>query len=111
MRIYVGNLSYQATDQGLREAFEAFGQVSSVDVIKDKFSGQPKGFAFVEMPTKAEAEAAIGSLNGTELAGRKLNVSEARPRPQGGGGGGFGGDRDRDRGGWGSPSGGRSRRR
>ena len=91
MRIYVGNLSYEATEDDLRESFGAHGQVTAVDIIKDKFSGQAKGFAFVEMPNKAEGEAAVGALNGTEVRGRKLNVSEARPRPQGSGGGGGGG--------------------
>lgn len=86
MRIYVGNLSYQATEDDLRQAFSAHGQVAAVDIIKDKFSDQPKGFAFVEMPAKAEAEAAIKALNGTAIRGRKVNVSEARAR-QGGGGG------------------------
>lgn len=90
MRIYVGNLSYDATEEELREAFGAFGQVSSVDLIKDKFSGQSKGFAFVEMPSKSEGEAAVGSLNGTEIKGRKINVSEARPRTQSSGGRGGG---------------------
>lgn len=88
MRIYVGNLSYQVTDEELRQAFEPFGEVSSANVIMDKFSGQSKGFGFVEMPTKSEAEAAISSLNGKELKGRALNVNEARPRPEGGSGGG-----------------------
>ena len=91
MRIYVGNLSYDASDEDLREAFSAHGEVTSVDIIKDKFSGQAKGFAFIEMTAKAEGEAAIAALNGTELRGRKLNVSEARPRTQGAGGGGGGG--------------------
>ena len=91
MRIYVGNLSYQVTDEELRQAFEAFGEVSSANVIMDKFSGQSKGFGFVEMPSKSEAEAAISSLNGKELKGRALNVNEARPRPGPGGEGGGGG--------------------
>jgi len=82
MRIYVGNLSYQATEDDLRDAFSAHGQVASVEVIKDKFSGQPKGFAFIDMPAKAEADAAVKTLNGTDLKGRKINVSEAKPRPQ-----------------------------
>lgn len=97
MRIYVGNLSYEVTEDELRQAFGAHGQVTAVDIIKDKFSGQPKGFAFVEMAAKAEAEAAIGALNGVDLRGRKINVSEARARPTGGGGerGGGGGGRFR----------------
>ncbi len=88
MRIYVGNLSYQVTDEELRQAFEPFGEVASASVIMDKFSGQSKGFGFVEMPSKSEGEAAISSLNGKDLKGRALNVNEARPRPEGGGGGG-----------------------
>ena len=91
MRIYVGNLSYQVTDDELRQAFEAFGEVASANVIMDKFSGQSEGFGFVEMPSKSEGEAAINSLNGKELKGRAMNVNEARPRPGPGGGGGGGG--------------------
>ncbi|MFC1683779.1 RNA recognition motif domain-containing protein [Candidatus Zixiibacteriota bacterium] len=91
MNIYVGNLSPEVTDEDLKEAFEAFGQVESVNVIKDKFSGTSRGFGFVEMPAKAEGQAAIDELNGKELKGQELNVNEARPRPEGrrdGGGGG-----------------------
>lgn len=98
MNIYVGNLSYQLTDEDLRAAFEAFGEVSSATVIKDKFSGQSKGFGFVEMPRQAEAEAAIKQLNGTELKGRKIVVNMARPRdeaPRRGGGEGFRGRQKR----------------
>lgn len=93
MNIYVGNLSYETTEEDLRLACEAFGKVESVNIIKDKFSGQPKGFAFVEMPAKAEGQAAIDGLNGKELKGRSLNVNEARPRTGnfGGGTGGFSG--------------------
>jgi len=91
VRIYVGNLSYQVTDEELRQSFEAFGEVSSANVIMDKFSGQSKGFGFVEMSSKSEAEAAISSLNGKDLKGRALNVNEARPRPGPGGEGGGGG--------------------
>ena len=93
MNIYVGNLSHEATEEDLQQAFEAFGQVASVNVIKDKFSGESRGFGFVEMPDKAEAQSAINDLNGTELKGRALNVNEARPRSEGrrGGGGGRGG--------------------
>jgi len=91
VRIYVGNLSYQVTDEELRQAFEAFGEVSSANVIMDKFSGQSKGFGFVEMSSKSEADAAISSLNGKELKGRAMNVNEARPRPGPGGEGGGGG--------------------
>jgi len=101
VRIYVGNLSYQVTDEELRQAFEAFGEVSSANVIMDKFSGQSKGFGFVEMSSKSEAEAAISSLNGKDLKGRALNVNEARPRPGPGGEGGGGGGRGGGRGGGG----------
>ena len=96
MNIYVGNLSYEATEEDLRLAFEQFGQIESVNIIKDKFSGKSKGFGFVEMPSKAEAKSAIDELNGKELKGRTLNVNEARPRTEsrrgrGGRGGGRGG--------------------
>ena len=80
MKIYVGNMSYNITEEDLRQAFEAFGQVSSASIVKDKFSGQSKGFGFIEMPTKEEAESAISGLNGKEMKGRTLNVNEARPR-------------------------------
>jgi len=99
VNIYVGNLSREVTEDELRKAFEAFGQVSTVNIIKDRYSGESRGFAFVEMATKTEAQAAITGLNGTSLKERTLSVSEARPRteggggrrPFGGGGGGFGG--------------------
>ena len=93
MKIYVGNLSRDVSEDDLRAAFEAFGKVTSATVIKDKFSGESKGFGFVEMAEKAEADAAIAGLNATDLKGRTLNVNEARPRPEGprGGGGGYGG--------------------
>jgi RNA recognition motif-containing protein len=80
MKIYVGNLSYNVTEEELRQSFEAFGQVSSASIIKDKFSGQSKGFGFIEMPSKEEAESAINGMNGKEMKGRTLNVNEARPR-------------------------------
>ena len=101
MNLYVGNLSRQVTEDDLRQAFEAHGEVSSVALIKDKFSGEPRGFAFVEMPAKAQALAAMQALNGYELMGRSLVVNEARPREErrGGGGGGprrGGNDRRRD---------------
>jgi RNA recognition motif-containing protein len=79
MNIYVGNLSYETTEGDLRSAFEQFGAVESVSIIKDKFSGQSKGFGFVEMPTKAEGQSAIEALNGKEKNGRTLKVNEARP--------------------------------
>ena len=88
MNIYVGNLSYQVTDEELRATFEAFGEVSSAAVIRDKFTGEAKGFGFVEMPKQAEAEAAIKKLNGKELKGRTLTVNLARPRKEEGRGGG-----------------------
>ena len=95
MNIYVGNLSYDTSEEDLRQAFENFGQVTSVNVISDKYSGRSRGFGFVEMATKEEGEAAIAGLNGTDLHGRKLNINEARPRNEGGrdnrGGGGYGG--------------------
>ncbi|MFQ6036126.1 MAG: RNA recognition motif domain-containing protein [Sedimentisphaerales bacterium] len=83
MNIYVGNLSRDVTEGDLRQAFEAFGEVSSVNIIKDRFTGESRGFGFVEMPTKTEAEAAITSLNGQDVKGRAVNVNEARPRTQG----------------------------
>jgi RNA recognition motif-containing protein len=95
MNIYVGNLPHAAADEDLRQLFEPFGQVTSVAIIKDKFSGESRGFGFVEMPSKDEAQKAISGLNGSELKGRSLNINEARPRTDGGGGGG----RDRNRGG------------
>jgi RNA recognition motif-containing protein len=94
MNIYVGNLSYEVTEEDLRLAFEPFGQVESATIIKDKYSGESKGFGFVEMPAKAEGQSAINGLNGKELKGRTLNVNEARPRSEGRrGGGGRGGGR------------------
>ena len=98
MNIYVGNLSFDVTEEDVRGAFEAFGKVESVKVITDKYSGASRGFGFVEMPSKDEAQAAIAGLNGKELKGRALNVNEARPRtekPRGGGGGGGRGRGDR----------------
>jgi RNA recognition motif-containing protein len=86
MNIYVGNMAREVTDDDLQQAFEAFGQVSSATVIKDKFTGVSRGFGFVEMPAKAEAQSAIDGLNGKELQGQALNVNEARPRPEGRGG-------------------------
>jgi len=80
MNIYVGNLSYDATDEMIRQAFESFGQVTSAKIIKDKYSGQSRGFGFVEMPGESQAQTAIKSLNGKELLGKQMSVSEARPR-------------------------------
>jgi RNA recognition motif-containing protein len=80
MKIYVGNLAYSVTDEQLQTAFEAFGEVSSATVISDKFSGQSKGFGFVEMPDSAAAQKATQSLNGTPISGRNVKVNEAKPR-------------------------------
>ncbi|HUS05951.1 MAG TPA: RNA-binding protein [Bryobacteraceae bacterium] len=88
-KIFVGNLNFQTTPDDLRAAFSPYGTIDSVNVITDRDTGQPRGFAFVEMSSKSEADNAINALNGTELNGRALNVNEARPKPQGGGGGGF----------------------
>ncbi len=115
MNIYVGNLSRDVTEDDLRAAFEEYGQVSSAAVIKDKFSGESRGFGFVEMAAKEEAEKAIAEMNGKELKGRALNVNEARPRTEdhrsggGGGGGGrrYGGGGGGGRGGSGGGGGGR----
>ena len=88
--IYVGNLSYDATENDIRDAFAQHGEVSSVSVIMDRETGRPRGFAFVEMPKSEEAQNAIQQLNETEIAGRAVKVNEARPksdRPRGGGGG------------------------
>jgi RNA recognition motif-containing protein len=94
MNIYAGNLSFDVTEEDLRQAFESYGQVESVTIVKDKYSGQSRGFGFVEMPSKAEATSAINGLNEKELKGRTLNVNEARPRSDSRGGkGGRGGGR------------------
>ena len=93
MNIYIGNMSFDTTEAQLRQAFEAFGQVSTVSIVTDKYTGEPRGFAFVEMSGKSEAVAAISALNGQELNGRAINVNEAKPRPQNGGGGGNRGGR------------------
>jgi len=102
--IFVGNLSFGATEQDLRSLFEAYGAVERVNLVTDRDSGQPRGFAFVEMTNDAEAEKAIAGLSGTDLGGRAINVNEARPKPErggfrpGGGGqrrGGGGGGRSR----------------
>ncbi len=94
MKLYVGNLSYEVTEEDLRQALEQFGQVESATIIKDRDSGRSKGFGFVEMASKAEGQSAIDGLNGKELKGRALNVNEARPRTESRGGrGGRGGGR------------------
>jgi len=108
-RIYVGGLPYSATEEDLENLFASYGTVASAAVITDKYTGQAKGFGFVEMETDEQAEAAIQALNGSQMGGRELTVNEARPReerPRTAGGyagnrsGGYGG-RDRDRGGYG----------
>lgn len=108
MKIYLGNLSYQVTEEDLRAALEQFGKIESITLIKDKQTGQSKGFGFAEMSSKAEGQAVIEGLNGKELKGRALNVNEARPRTEGqgnrggfGGGGGRGGQGGGNRGGGG----------
>src|SRR5574341_657182 len=100
MNIYVGNLSYEATQDDLRQAFEAYGEVSSVSIIMDKMTGRSRGFGFVEMPDKAAGQAAINALNLQEIRGRAMTVNEAKPKTEGsgsrgGGRGGFGGGRGR----------------
>ena len=95
-KLYVGNLNYQITDSALTSAFSAFGQVESVNIIKDRETDRPRGFAFVEMSNDKDAQAAIDGLNGTDLDGRSLTVNEVKPRENRGGGGGGGGGR----GGW-----------
>lgn len=104
VNIYVGNLARQVTEDELRAEFEAFGQVDTVSIIKDKFTGESRGFGFVEMSNAEEAKKAIEGMNGKDVGGRTLSANEARPRedkPRGGGGGGYrgGGDRGGYRGG------------
>ncbi len=102
MKIYVGNLSYDTTEEELKQEFATYGEVSSVSILSDKFSGQPRGFGFVEMASKSEGEAAITGLNGKALKERTLVVNEARPRSDsrgGGYGGGYGSGRGGKRGG------------
>ena len=91
MKIYIGNLSFEATEDQLRDSFAEFGEVTSVSVISDKVTGKPRGFAFVEMSNNDEGQAAIAELNGKDMMGRALNVNEARPREGGNRGGGGGG--------------------
>jgi RNA recognition motif-containing protein len=91
MNIYTGNLSYEVTENELKEAFEAFGKVETVKIIKDNDTGRSKGFAFVEMPDNAEAQAAINGLNDKELKGKALKVNTAKPRTENSRGGGYGG--------------------
>ncbi|MBI2856351.1 MAG: RNA-binding protein [Chloroflexi bacterium] len=101
MRIYIGNCSYETSEEDLRQAFQAYGQIEEVTLVKDRYTGRSKGFAFVEMPVAQEATAAITALNGKDIGGRKLTINEARPRAErrsegmgrtGGSGGRMGGD-------------------
>lgn len=114
MKIYAGNLSYDVTEADLRQVFEQSGQVESVNIITDKYTGRSKGFGFVEMSSNAEGQAAIEGLNGKELNGRALNVNEARPRTENrearsrhGGGRGGRGPGGFNKGGYGGGRGGR----
>jgi cold-inducible RNA-binding protein len=86
--VYVGNLDFGATEDSVRELFQQYGSVERVNLVRDRDTGQPRGFAFVEMTDGEEADKAIAQLNGTALGGRALSVNEARPKPTGGGGGG-----------------------
>ena len=108
--IYVGNLSFQTDEDTLRQAFAQFGQVDNVNIVRDRDTGQPRGFAFVEMASDSEAETAMQQLNGSALDGRNLTVNEARPKTDRGGGGGggrgFGGGGGGGRGGYGGGGGG-----
>jgi RNA recognition motif-containing protein len=119
MNIYVSNIPYTATDDNLREAFAAFGNVTSARIIRDRMTGRSRGFGFVEMDEDEAGRKAVESVNGSEMLGRRINAREARPREEGGGGeraerggergerGGFGGgDRGGDRGGYGGERGG-----
>ncbi len=125
-RLYVGNLAFSATEDDVREAFAAHGEVESVHLVMDRDTGRSRGFAFVEMGDADQAEQAIAAMNGADLGGRSLVVNEARPRPErsggfggggfeggggyGGGGGGYGGGGGRDRGRRGGRGGGREPR-
>jgi cold-inducible RNA-binding protein len=93
MNIYVGNLEFKTTEDELRTLFQGYGQVERVNIVRDGDTGQPRGFAFVEMNNNAEAEQAIAAVNGSNLGGRTLNVNQARPKPEQKGGGGQGGRR------------------
>ena len=113
MNIFVGNMARETVDEDLRTAFSAFGEVTAVSIIKDKFTGEPRGFGFVEMANKEEGQAAITGMSGKEIKGRPLTVNEARPKTAGGGhgggnrgGGGFGGGRGGSGGGFGGGRGG-----
>ena len=97
MNIYVGNLSFNTSQDGLRDLFATYGEVTSVNIITDAYTGRSRGFGFVEMATEEAASAAIAALNGQEVDGRALKVDAAKPRRPRGGGGGDRGSRDRDR--------------
>jgi RNA recognition motif-containing protein len=101
-KLFVGNLSFNATESKIQDLFAPHGTVLQVEIIQDKFTGRPRGFGFVTMETKEGADAAVAALNGKDFDGRAMTVNEARPRedrpPRSGGGGGYGGGRDRDRG-------------
>ncbi len=105
--IYVGNISFQTSEQDLDAAFSAYGQVDRVQIVKDRDTGQSRGFAFVEMSNNAEADKAMAALNGADMGGRTLTVNEARPREPRQGGGGFGGGGGNRFGGGGGGGGGR----
>jgi RNA recognition motif-containing protein len=108
MKIYVGNLSYETTEDDLKKEFEAFGKVASVSIIKDRDTGQPRGFAFVDMPTDSEAQAAITGMKDKQIGGRSVVVNESKPREnRPSGGGGFGGGRGGSGGDFGGGRGGR----
>jgi RNA recognition motif-containing protein len=100
MKIYVGNMSFDTSEDTLRTVFAEHGSVDEVAVITDRDTGRPRGFAFVTMTNDADARNAIDAVNGKDLDGRTLNVSESRPKAQGGGGGGRGGGGGQRRGGW-----------
>jgi RNA recognition motif-containing protein len=110
MNLYVGNLLFDVTENELKELFEPFGQVTEIRLIMDKFSGKSKGFGFIEMPSKEEAQKAIAGLNGKDIKGRAMTVSEAKPKVDRGGRTGFGGSRGgRGRGSFGRSGGGRGK--
>ncbi len=106
MRIFVGNISYKSTEESLRAAFAAHGEVTNASILVDRETGRSRGFGFVEMPNEDEGRAAIAALNGSELDGRAMTVNEARPREGGGGGGYGGGGGGGGRGGYGGGGGG-----